>query len=180
MPRYLFPAEAGIGPAGALPSTEAVLARFAALGLPHQGISARLKGDCLTLEGEVADGEARERLVLAAGNMPGIAAVDDRLAPRHTPSLLESLGSFARLPAGSASTAAAEETVHAAQPEPGERFGAGGSLFHTVAPGETLEAIAARHYGDARRAVAILEANQPMLSGPDAVRPGVVLRVPER
>ncbi|WP_149536914.1 LysM peptidoglycan-binding domain-containing protein [Siccirubricoccus phaeus] len=180
MPLYRFPTESGYGPAASRPAASAVLARFDVLGLPRQGVSVRLEGEKLVLEGEVEDGATQERLVLAAGNLPGIAVVEDRLTPRHRPGLLASLGSFAQLPAGSASTAAAAEAVHAAQPEPEERFGGGGSLFHTVAPGETLESIAARHYGDARRAAAILEANQPMLQRASAVRAGLVLRLPEK
>jgi hypothetical protein len=178
MSRFRFPVDAGLASAGTPPNVAAVLARLDALGLPHPGIEARVAGGTVTLTGPVADGATQERLVLAAGNLRGIGLVDDRLSNAETPGLLDSLGSFARLPPGSASTAPAAETVHEARPESSERFGAGGSLFHTVGPQETLETIAERHYGDAAAARGILEANLPVLASAQAVAPGIVLRLP--
>lgn len=55
--------------------------------------------------------------------------------------------------------------------------GAGGN-FHTVESGDTLSAIAKKHYGDASKYNAIFEANKPMLSDPDKIYPGQVLRIP--
>jgi nucleoid-associated protein YgaU len=178
MPRYRFPVDAGLASAGTPPTAAAVLARLDALGLPHPGVEVQVAGDAVRLTGQVPDGATRERLVLAAGNLRGIGLVDDQLTTAETPGLLDTLGSFARLPPGSAGTAPAAEAVHEARTEPGERFGAGGSLFHTVAPGETLESIAERHYGDAAAARSILEANLPMLGEAQAVAPGIVLRLP--
>lgn len=51
--------------------------------------------------------------------------------------------------------------------------------FHTVAPGDTLSAISKKVYGDAGRYMKIFEANKPMLSHPDKIYPGQVLRIPE-
>ena len=50
--------------------------------------------------------------------------------------------------------------------------------FHTVARGDTLSAIAKTYYGDAGKYMAIFEANKPMLSHPDKIYPGQVLRIP--
>jgi nucleoid-associated protein YgaU len=60
-------------------------------------------------------------------------------------------------------------TVEAAEPE---------SVFHTVEKGDTLSAIAKKHYGDANAYMKIFEANKPMLSHPDKIYPGQVLRIP--
>jgi nucleoid-associated protein YgaU len=60
-------------------------------------------------------------------------------------------------------------TVAAAAPE---------ARFHTVARGDTLSAIAKQYYGDANKYNAIFEANRPMLSHPDKIYPGQVLRIP--
>ncbi len=49
---------------------------------------------------------------------------------------------------------------------------------HTVGPGETLDRIAALHYGDARPWRAIAEAND--ILDPLALRPGTLLRIPPR
>lgn len=50
--------------------------------------------------------------------------------------------------------------------------------FHTVKSGDTLSAIAKTYYGDANKYNAIFEANKPMLSHPDKIYPGQVLRIP--
>ena len=50
--------------------------------------------------------------------------------------------------------------------------------FHTVAPGDTLWAVAEKVYGDGSRYTEIFEANKPMLSDPDLIFPGQVLRCP--
>ena len=50
--------------------------------------------------------------------------------------------------------------------------------FHTVASGESLSLIAKKYYGDAMKYPVIFEANQPMLTDPDKIYPGQVLRIP--
>lgn len=51
--------------------------------------------------------------------------------------------------------------------------------FVTVKKGDTLSAIAKAEYGDANKYMKIFEANKPMLSHPDKIYPGQVLRIPE-
>ena len=55
---------------------------------------------------------------------------------------------------------------------------AGESTYHTVAKGDTLWAIAKKAYGDGSKYNAIFEANKPMLSDPDKIYPGQLLRIP--
>jgi len=50
--------------------------------------------------------------------------------------------------------------------------------FHTVASGDTLGKIAKEFYGDAMKYPVIFEANKPMLTHPDKIYPGQVLRIP--
>ena len=52
------------------------------------------------------------------------------------------------------------------------------SVFHTVEKGDTLWAVATKALGDGNRYKEIFEANKPMLSHPDKIYPGQVLRVP--
>jgi nucleoid-associated protein YgaU len=52
------------------------------------------------------------------------------------------------------------------------------SQWHTVERGDTLSAIAKTYYGDASEYPAIFEANKPMLSSPDKIYPGQMLRIP--
>lgn len=50
--------------------------------------------------------------------------------------------------------------------------------FHTVKKGDTLSKIAKDVYGNAMKYPVIFEANKPMLSHPDKIYPGQVLRIP--
>lgn len=51
--------------------------------------------------------------------------------------------------------------------------------FVTVKKGDTLSAIAKAEYGNGNAYMKIFEANKPMLSHPDKIYPGQVLRIPE-
>lgn len=128
-------------PAPPPPAAEAVQAELGRLGLPADGVQVVVEGDRVRLTGTAPDAETREKLILAAGNIAGVAGVDESL-----------------------------QTTGPA-PEP---------VFHTVVRGDTLSAIAKKHYGDAKAYPAIFEANRPMLSNPDRIYPGQVLRIPPR
>lgn len=52
------------------------------------------------------------------------------------------------------------------------------ATFYTVVRGDTLGKIAKEHYGNAMKYPVIFEANKPMLSDPDKIYPGQVLRIP--
>lgn len=113
---------------------DALKAELRALGLGGKDVHLTLRGDTVKIESRGADRETMEKLVLAVGNIEGIAKVE------------------AELP---------DEPV-----------------FHTVQKGETLSAIAKKHLGDANKYNAIFEANRPMLTHPDKIYPGQVLRIP--
>jgi len=50
--------------------------------------------------------------------------------------------------------------------------------LHTVVSGDTLGGIAKQYYGNAGKYPVIFEANKPMLTDPDKIYPGQVLRIP--
>jgi len=50
--------------------------------------------------------------------------------------------------------------------------------FYTVVSGDNLSKIAKHYYGDANKYPVIFEANKPMLTHPDKIYPGQVLRIP--
>lgn len=50
--------------------------------------------------------------------------------------------------------------------------------FYTVIKGDTLSKIAKEFYGNANAYMKIFEANKPMLSHPDKIYPGQMLRIP--
>ena len=52
------------------------------------------------------------------------------------------------------------------------------ATFYTVVSGDSLSKIAKAHYGNARKYPVIFEANKPMLTDPDKIYPGQVLRIP--
>lgn len=54
-------------------------------------------------------------------------------------------------------------------------------VFYAVAKGDNLWKIAEKHYGKGKGAkhTLIFEANQPLLTHPDKIYPGQVLRIPE-
>lgn len=127
----------GIGDANA---AEAIEAEVAELGLEGD-VNVVVDGDTVKITGTAPTQEAREKLILAAGNVEGIAKV--------------------------------EETIEAATSGPEAHY-------HTVAKGDTLWAIASKHYDNGSEYNAIFEANKPMLSHPDKIYPGQVLRIPAK
>ena len=52
------------------------------------------------------------------------------------------------------------------------------SVFHEVKKGDTLSKIAKEVYGDPMKYPVIFEANKPMLTHPDKIYPGQILRIP--
>jgi nucleoid-associated protein YgaU len=52
------------------------------------------------------------------------------------------------------------------------------SQWHTVVSGDNLSKIAKAYYDDANKYPVIFEANKPMLSSPDKIYPGQMLRIP--
>ena len=60
-------------------------------------------------------------------------------------------------------------TVDQSQPE---------ATYYTVVSGDTLSKISKTNYGDPNKYMKIFEANKPMLSDPNKIYPGQVLRIP--
>jgi nucleoid-associated protein YgaU len=133
----------GIGSAEAAeaPAPEALEKEMRDLGLPADGVKIAVEGDKVKITGTAPSQEAKEKLILAVGNVAGVAAV--------------------------------EEAVETPEPvaEP---------VLHTVVKGDTLWAIAEKTLGKGSRYMEIFEANRPMLSHPDKIYPGQVLRIPSK
>lgn len=126
-------------PAPPTPSADAIKSELQGMGFDAPGLDVQVNGDTVTLGGTAPDAATRERMILAAGNVAGVAGVQESLA------------------------------VPSAGPEP---------KFYTVVKGDTLSAIAQKEMGNASKYPAIFEANKPMLSDPDKIYPGQVLRIP--
>jgi nucleoid-associated protein YgaU len=131
----------GIGGAKAdTPKPEDLKASINKLGLPMDGLDVKVDGDKVTVSGKAPSQEVKEKVILALGNVAGIAKVEDNI-----------------------------ETPAGAQ-----------AKFYTVQKGDTLSAISKKHYGDPNKYNAIFEANKPMLTHPDKIYPGQVLRIPQQ
>jgi len=123
------------------PTADALRKEVESHGLDAKDVEIDVKGDEVELRGQQMADELREKIIVAVGNVAGVARVNDRIE------------------------AAKEED---------------GSTYHTVAKGETLWGISKTHYDNGALYTEIFEANRPMLSDPDKIYPGQVLRIPRR
>lgn len=70
------------------------------------------------------------------------------------------------------------EGVEGVEDQAESKDGGAPSQFHEVVRGDTLWAISKKYYGKGSRYPEIFEANKPMLSHPDKIYVGQVLRIP--
>lgn len=122
------------------PAADDLKKEVESLGLDASGVEIETEGDKVKVSGKSLTQELREKIVLAVGNVAGVASVEDAIEP-------------------------AEEAPAA--------------VFHTVEKGDTLWAVSSKAYGDGSKYMKIFEANKPMLSDPDKIYPGQVLRIPQ-
>ncbi|MEM1324488.1 MAG: peptidoglycan-binding protein LysM [Bacteroidota bacterium] len=111
------------------------------LGIDVQNFDVEIDNDTAKLFGQVETQEQKEKVILAVGNVAGIAIVNDDYM-----------------------------TVEKPEDE---------ATFYTVEKGDYLSKIAKEVYGDPMKYNLIFEANKPMLSDPDKIYPGQVLRIPK-
>lgn len=149
---------------------KALEAEVKALGLDSGDVHLTLRGDTVKVESKGADRETMEKLILAVGNIKGIARVEADLPKAPVP-MGAAAAAEPAVPPTPAAAADAPNAAPAAAP-------AAEPVFHTVKKGETLGAIAQHYLGKASRYPEIFEANRPMLSDPDKIYPGQTLRIP--
>jgi nucleoid-associated protein YgaU len=146
-----FVKEAGrkLGIGSDAPTPDDLRAEVTKLGLDAKDLAVDVQGDTVTVSGSAPTQEQREKIVLAVGNVHGVAKVEDKITVAG---------------AGAAAPSAAESQAQ--------------SKFYTVQKGDTLSKVSKEYYGDPNRYNAIFEANRPMLEDPDKIYPGQVLRIP--
>jgi nucleoid-associated protein YgaU len=131
-------------------TSDALKKEITELGYNGDAYDVGVQDDTITIRGEAASQEEKEKVVLAMGNVKGVRNVDDSIL---------------------ISSAAAAENPESRQAQRESRF-------YTVRSGDTLSKIAREFYGDANAYMRIFEANQPMLKNPDLIYPGQALRIP--
>jgi len=126
-------------------------------------VEVRVEGDKAVLKGVVADQSAFEKAVIAIGNTLGVSKVEASELTVVAPESGLKLDSVDM-------TALVKAATPAKEP-----------VFYTVAKGDNLWKIAEKQYGKGKGAkhTLIFEANRPMLSHPDKIYPGQVLRIPD-
>ena len=118
--------------------------------LGTDGVEVVVTGDTAVLKGVVQDQSSFDTAVIAVGNTRGVSKVQaDELQVAPAP--------------GTAAAPAKEPT------------------FYTVKKGDNLWKIAEKSYGKGQgvKNTVIFEANKPMLTHPDKIYPGQVLRIPD-
>lgn len=121
------------------------------MDLEVSDLKADVEDDAVTLHGKTKTQEAREKVILAAGNVEGVSKVNDKIK------VIPDEG----------------EKGHE-----GDEKGKKEPRFYTVKKGDTLSEIAQEYYGDPQKYPKIFEANRPMLKDPDRIYPGQTLRIP--
>ena len=155
-----------------------------------------------TVMGHVADQATKEKVLLAVGNVKGVAKVKDAIAVGMTAKDQVELRKAAAARAGMAASqgkVVAEKAAEKARKEAKakfqleqrraafkremearrKKFDEAKSATYTVVKGDTLRKIAKKHYGSESQWKMIFEANQPMIKKADLIYPGQVLRMPK-
>ena len=163
-----------------IPNLSDVIAKHVgSVGLPMKHLHYWLEGETMVVSGWVDDKPTKEKVILAVGNVEGVDKVADRIVVGSPPA--RPVIAAAPVPAEAVSTRAATAAPPAeALPTKEElaKEAAWTSKTYTVVKGDTLGKIAKEFYGNAAKYPLIFEANKPMLSHPDKIYPGQMLRIP--
>ena len=153
----------GIGGDDDAPDADAVKKELDSHGLGTDKVDVKVDGDKIVLSGVVEDQSIFEKAIVAVGNTLGISKVEASELKVVIPDSGLSLG-----------TADMTALVKASTPAKTPRF-------HTVEKGDNLWKVAEAAYGKGKgsKYTVIFEANTPMLSHPDKIYPGQVLRIPD-
>lgn len=128
--------------------------------LGKDDIKIETEGDKVTVSGTASSQAEKEKIVLAVGNVNGVAQVEDNIKV---------------VPPAAAKPTARAVASPTTVPTPASDAPA---QFYTVVKGDTLSKISKQFYGSAQKYQRIFEANRPLLQHPDKIYPGQMLRIP--
>jgi nucleoid-associated protein YgaU len=117
--------------------------------LPVQGLAVEVAGELVSLGGVASDTATKEKAILIAGNIEGIAQVN-----------AEQLVTMDQI--------ASDNTREVFEP-----------VFYTIAKGDTLWGISSEFYGNGSKYPLIVEANLEVIKDADLIYPGQAIRIPE-
>ncbi|MBT8141124.1 MAG: peptidoglycan-binding protein LysM [Gammaproteobacteria bacterium] len=115
------------------------------------------------LKGEVNTKADKEKAILLAGNVAGVADVMSQIVVKQD------------APAGGSVAGAAGSAAPVDAPVGKEEE----TEFYVVKPGDTLGKIAKEYYGDAMQYPKIFEANKEVIKDPDLIFVGQKIRIPK-
>lgn len=132
-------------------------------GLDPSGLHFGFGTDSITVSGEIAHENERQKILDILATAPGINTVQDNMTV-----------------AAPAAEMAAPGPSTAEQGEPADAPGETRETdTYTVQPGDTLWKISETHYGDGSKYMKIFEANTDLLKSPDQIFPGQELLIPK-
>jgi len=117
--------------------------------LPVQGLAVEVNGDTVSLGGVATNTATKEKAILIAGNIEGVAQVD-----------AQQLVTMDQI--------ASENTRDIQEP-----------VFYTIQDGDTLWGISSEFYKDGNKHIHIVEANLEVIKNADLIYPGQAIRIPD-
>ena len=146
------------------PAADKLKKELDSYNLGTEKVDVEVQGDKVVLKGVVKDQSIFEKAVIAVGNTLGISKVEAGELKVVAPE------SGLKLDGNVDMTALVKASTPAKEP-----------VFYTVKKGDNLSKISEKHYGKgkASKYTVIFEANRPMLTHPDKIYPGQVLRIPD-
>ena len=128
----------------------------------------------VTLEGKCVSQEAREKVILMAGNVEGVINVSATklTAPPPAPKATAKAAPADLAQSDAGATAADADAEQAAEIE--------GTQFYVIKSGDSLGKIAKHFYGNAMEYTRIFEANREVIEDADKIYPGQKIRIPTK
>lgn len=146
------------------PAADKLKKELDSYNLGTEKVDVEVQGDKVVLKGVVKDQSIFEKAIIAVGNTLGISKVEAGELKIVAPE------SGLKLDGNVDMTSLVKASTPAREP-----------VFYTVKKGDNLSKISEKHYGKgkASKYTVIFEANRPMLTHPDKIYPGQVLRIPD-